>query len=387
MKRTSAPRVAVLVDTSTGWGRRLIRGIFGYVNKHDPWDIWLEPRGQNERLRLPAGWRGDGVIARVATRAMSEHLRKSRAKVVNVSAIQVPDSRFPRVTTDNLALVTLAFDHFRDRGIRSFGYVGLPNRAYSLDRQRLFSKTCEADGCPCDVFAPSGRRRGSSHWLREQQSLQHWLQGLPKPVGILTWGVRRGVDVINAARRGSVCVPDEAAVLGGDDDDLICQAVRPSLSGIVVASEQIGHDAAAMLARLMSGNLLDATRTCCEPFGISARNSSDVLALDDPDVAASVRFIRDHADSPLRVIDVAEAVAVSRRSLERRFHRELRRTIGDEIARVHLERAKLLLAQTSMPIPRVAKASGYGSPEYLANVFRRSTGLTPLKYRTRVQAR
>jgi len=195
------------------------------------------------------------------------------------------------------------------------------------------------------------------------------------------------VDVINAARRGGVRVPDDIAVLGGDDDELLCQAVRPSLSGIVVASEQIGHDAAAMLDRMMSGKRLESKEAYCEPSGISARNSTDILALNDADVVAAIRFIRDHAERPLCVNEVAQAVAVSRRLLERRFQRELRRTMGEEIARVHLERAKLLLAQTDLPIPRVAEASGYGSPEYLASVFRRATGITPLKYRTRVRGR
>lgn len=387
MESTHTPRVAVLVDTSTGWGRRLIRGIFGYVNKHQPWDIWLEPRGQNEPLRLPAGWRGDGVIARVSTRSMAEHLRRAKANVVNVSAIRIPDAPFPRVTTDTPALVRLAFSHFRDRGINHFGYVGLPLKAYSLDRQRLFMGVCQENGCSCSVYSFNRRRRGASRWMEEQQSLQRWLLGLPKPAGVLTWGIRRAVEVINAARRGHIRVPDDVAVLGGDDDELLCQAVRPSLSGIVVASEQIGHDAAAMLNQMMAGKRLAETEVFCEPTGISARTSTDVLALEDPNVVAALRFIRNNADKPLSVNDVARAVAASRRLLERRFKKELQRTMGEEIARVHLERAKSLLMQTDMPIPRVAEASGYGSPEYLASVFRRATGLTPLKYRTRSRGR
>lgn len=387
MEPTNAPRVAVLVDTSTGWGRRLIRGVFGYVNKHQPWDIWLEPRGQNERLRLPEGWRGDGVIARVATRAMAEHLRRSKAKVVNVSTIRIPNVKYPRVATDTPALVKLAFNHLRDRGIENFGYVGLLHRSYSLNRQRLFIDACKGDGCHCSVYGFNRRRLKTSRWMEEQRALQHWLQGLPKPVGILTWGIGRAVDVINAARRDGIHVPDDVAVLGGDDDELLCQAVRPSLSGIVVASEQIGHDAAAMLDQMMTGKRLSGSEILVEPTGVTARNSTDVLALDDLNVVAALRFIRNHADKPLSVNDVAQAVAVSRRLLERRFQVEVHRTIGEEIARVHLERAKALLAQTDLPIPRVAEGSGFGSPEYLASVFRRATGLTPLKYRTKVRGR
>jgi len=112
-----------------------------------------------------------------------------------------------------------------------------------------------------------------------------------------------------------------------------------------------------------------------------------VLALDDPDVIAAVRFIRENADRAIRVNDVAHAVAMSRRSLERRFLRAFDRTIADEITRVHVQRAKKLLSESDLPIPHVAEAAGFGSPEYLATVFRREFGVTPLKYRSKVRGR
>lgn len=384
IQRTDRPQVAVLVDTSTGWGRRVIRGIYNYVHKHGPWDIWLEPRGQDEDLRLPRGWSGDGVIARLSTAGMAAHVRKAGVPVVNVSGITLSGVELPRVTSDNRASVQMAIEHFTSRGIRHMGYVGLPRRTYSLERQNLFVEECLARELEHQVFhAREGK--GSSLWDRQRSSLEQWLFDLPKPVGVLTWGIKRGVEVINASLTRNLRVPDDVAVLAGDDDDLLCCAVRPTLSGIIVPAEQIGHDAAEMLDLCMKGETIEQTTLHLPPTGIADRNSTDVLAMEDADVVAAVRFIRDHAHMPLLIDDVAHAIATSRRSLERRFQKELGRTIGEEIARVHLDRAKSLLATTDMPIPKVAEKSGYGSPEYMSGVFRAAVGITPLKYRNRMR--
>lgn len=387
MIRPQIPRVALLVDTSTGWGRRLVRGVVSYAHKHGPWDLWLEPCGQREPLRLPPGWQGDGVIARVATRAMANHLRQNRKIVVNVSAIRISGFKFPRVSTDTDAAVHMALDHFIDRGIRQLGYVGLPHRVYSAERQQAFASAAAEAGCEFFAFTSRPRGAGKTTWKQQQATLREWLTGLPKPTGIFAWGVQRGTQVITAACHAGLRVPDEVAVLGGDDDELVCEAVRPSLSGLNTGSEQIGHEAAAMLGRLMGGEKIDQQVLYVEPTCIVARGSTDVLALDDADVVAAVRFIRENAHRAIRVSDVTNAVAMARRSLERRFQRVFDRTIAQEISRLRIERAKKLLAESDLQIPRVAEASGFGSPEYLATVFRREFGVTPLKYRTKVRGR
>lgn len=387
MIRQDIPRVALLVHTSTGWGRRLARGVIHYASQHGPWDLWLEPRGQNESLRLPAGWQGDGVIARIADRATADHLRSFGKVVVNVSAISITGTQFPRVTTDIGAEVELALQHFLDRGIRNFGYVGLPRRGYSIALQKAFVEACAEVSCESIPFNPNLRGGGKTSWEGQRGALAEWLASLPKPVGIFTWGVQRGLEVIATARIAGLRVPDEVAVLGGDEDELLCEAVWPSLSGIKTDADQIGHIGAALLDRLIRGETVSEKALYVEPTGVAARGSTDVLALDDPDVIAAVRFIRDHADQAIRVNDVAHAMAMSRRSLERRFLRAFDRTIAEEIARVHMQRAKMLLAESDLPIPNVAEAAGFGSPEYLATVFRREFGVTPLKYRAQVRGR
>jgi LacI family transcriptional regulator len=386
MTQPRVPRVAVLVDTATGWGRRLVHGILMYAQKHGGWHVWVEARGQDEKLRLPPGWRGDGIIARVSSPALAEHLSGRRA-VVNISSIKPRGARFHSVASDTKACAQVAADHLLDRGLRNFGYCSLVERGYVDFHRRAFAEVLGSRGYPCAVYSP-GRGCGKrAPWEAQLESLIDWLRGLPKPVGILTWATKSGVELINACGDAGIRVPDEIAVLGGDEDDLLCEACRPPLSSVHVAAEQIGHDAAQMLDELMQGRKPAVQDIQIAPTGIVARQSTDLLAVEDTDLVAAIRFIRDHCDETIQVVDVARAASVSRRSLERRFLSFLGRTIHDEIARAHLERAIDLLVRTEMPIPAIASAAGYGSSEYFATVFKKSMGTTPLKYRARIRGR
>jgi LacI family transcriptional regulator len=377
-------RIAVLVDTSTGWGRRVIRGILKFAKKHGPWDIWLEPQGQAEQMRLPNGWRGDGVIARVASGAMAAYLRDTGLPVVNVSAIRLRSQLFPTVTADTGALVQLALDHFRERGLHQFAYIGLANRSYSLERQQAFQDVCRRAGYDCHTYRPLP----GANWQLRRESLGAWLTGLPKPIGVLTWGVQRGVELINEAKHCGFQIPDDVAILGGDDDELLCESVQPSLSGIVVPAEQIGHEAAGLLQGMLQRRRAKTPPRCqVPPLGISARASTDLLAIDDKDVVAAIRYIQSVPEIPLRICDVSKAVAVSQRSLERRFQKYVGRTIAEIISESHLARAKLLLASTDLSMFQVAQKSGFSSPEYMATVFRKAEGLSPRSYRTQAQGR
>lgn len=386
MTRKKHPKVAVLVDTATGWGRRLVHGILSFSMKRGGWHVWVEPRGQDEKLRLPPGWDGDGIIARVSTPSIAEHLR-DRGPVVNVSSIQVAGPDFPSILSDVEAGIAAGVEHFLDRGLRNFGYCSLVERAYVTFHRRAFSEELARRGYECCVYVPEKGCGVRAPWEDQHRSLVNWLKSLPKPIALLSWATKTGIELINACEDANILVPDEIAVLGGDDDDLLCEACRPALSSIHVASEQIGHDAAELLEQLMEGKRSPGIPKKIEPTGIVARRSTDLLAIDDPDLTTAIRFIRDHPERMIQVEDVARAASVSRRSLERRFMTLLGRTIHDEIARCHLEKAIDLLARTEMTIPAIADSSGYGSPEYFATVFKEKMGITPLKYRARLRGR
>lgn len=378
------PRVAVLVGTSTGWGRGIVRGIANYANKHGPWHVWVEGRGQDEPPRLPPGWVGEGIIARISNHTIARMVAAARAPTVNVSSIAISGVKAPRVANDVEATGRLAAEYLLDRGLRQFAYVGLPRLAYVRPHYEAFAATLAKAGYPCAVHSLTNGRAG---WLARQQALTGWLRELPKPVGILAWATPQGRAVLDACRWAGLLVPEQVAVLSGDDDQLLCSICTPPLSGIAVAAEQIGHQAAAVLARLLSGRRAPKRSRLIPPTGVITRRSTETLALDNPELAQAIAFIREHGAEPIQVDDVLKVVAISRRQLERYFQESLGRSPAEEIRRVRLERAKELLSQTDLPIPKVATACGFGTGEYLATIFKQATGLTPLKYRSQIRGR
>lgn len=381
------PQIALLVDTATDWGRRIIRGIARYGEEQGGWDLWLEQRCQHAPGRLPPGWRGDGIIARVASRGLAEHLRGVGVPVVNVSAARIPGVDFPTVTADLAAAARLAVEHLLNQGFRHFGYFAPLGLSYVEVHYEGFVQALAKAGRECSLFA--ARRTGSpdATWSRRQDALQQWLQSLPKPVAVLTWTGDRGREVLYACRELGLLVPEQVAVLGGDEDVLLCQTCVPPLSAVALTSERIGYQAAALLDRLQNGDTAPAAPLLIEPARVVVRQSTDTLAIDDRHLAQAIGFIRRHGAEPIQVSDVLRAVPMSRSSLERRFQQALGRSPADEIRRVHLERAKQLLAESDLPVPEVADASGFQSREYLAYAFKRATGLTPREYRARMRGR
>ena len=376
------PRVTVLVPAHSGWGRGVIKGIAAFANRHGPWQLHVEAEGEGREL--PRGWQGDGIIARVSTPAIARNLALLKVPLVNVSAIRLDAASLviPRVCNDLRACGTMAARHLLDRGLRNFGYVGLPKLAYVQEHRDAFAAAIGECGYGCQTHALGTDDESTA----KAGKLTSWLRDLPKPIGILTWANAQGRAVVDACRRAHLLVPEDVAIISGDDDTLLCESCLPTLSAIGVAAERIGMRAAELLHCQMAGRPLPPTPIAVAPLGIVTRQSTDTFAIDNHDLLRALGFIRENASKPIRVDDVLEEVPISRRTLERLFQEQLGRTPAEEIRRVRLERAKHLLASTDLAVPKVAAACGFGTGEYLATVFRQAVGMTPLKYRAAAAA-
>jgi len=210
-----------------------------------------------------------------------------------------------------------------------------------------------------------------------------WLKALPKPVAIMACNDIRGRQVLEASLAQGLNVPDDAAVVGVDDDPLVCNLSNPPLSSVALNLEQAGFRAAEHLDCLMAGRTTQSRQILVEPLWVVRRRSTDVMATEDRHVAAALRFIRDHARQPIGVQDVAEHAGTSRRSLEIRFRRVTGRSVRGEIERSRLTHAKQLLLDTNLPVEKIAQLVGFGSLPYFSNVFRDRAGLTPAEFRRR----
>ncbi len=380
-KRSAIPRVAVLVDTSTTWGRRVITGIHNYTRLHGTWQIFVEARGLEEHLSVPAEWAVEGVIARVGNTKMSRQLDSLGVPVINVSGIKLPDVTFPRVSTDVRVTAALAIQHFQERGFQNFAYFSLLGLSYVSNQQDAFVQAVRRAGHDCTLFGVRTHAGAEPDWSFDLYKLANWLKDLPKPIAVFTWNASSAREILFGCQAAGILVPEEVAVLSGADDDLLCEVSYIPISAIMVAAEQIGFQAAGLLDQWMTKRSVPKKAILIPPLQVVTRQSTDTLAVKDRALVKALNYIRGKAAQPIQVDEVAAHAGISRRSLERRFSQVLSRSPAEEIRRHHLEVAKKLLAETSMRIPEVADAAGFGSPEYMAYVFRRELGLNPRRYR------
>jgi LacI family transcriptional regulator len=379
--------VALLIESSRGYGRGLLGGIAEYVQFHGHWSIDFQRHDHYEAspswLRK---WHGDGIIARVENKRMARSIRAKGVPAVDLRGNLI-DPEIPSILTDDELGTRLAFEHLLERGLRHFAFCGFVGTRYSDARTQVFQRLASKAGLRCSIYQPSRRVRGTDGAKREPQGwvnendVAGWLQTLPRPVGLLACNDARGQQVLNACRQVGIAVPDEVAVIGVDNDEVVCDLCDPPLSSVDPNTRRIGYVAAALLEKLMAGAQAPARPIFIPPKGIVTRQSTDVLAIANRSIAAAVRFIRAHACEGITVAEVLAHVPLSCSSLERQFTKLLGHTPKAEILRVQLERVKQLLAATEFPLKYIAAKAGFSHTEYLSVVFKKKMGQTPGQYR------
>jgi LacI family transcriptional regulator len=377
-ERLRSPQVMLLIDTSSVYGRELIEGIGRYAAEHGPWSIYHEDRGLFDPLPpLLKGWKGDGIMARSVRKADLKRLLATGLPVVELFADFALSP--PQVCPDEEMIGKLAVDHFLDRGLRSLAFFA-SDWAWWIDTRRdAFTGAIRKCGLPCEYVELRAQRKSKKRIAESE--LIRWLDSLPKPCGVFCACDVYASQVTNACRRSGIAVPSQIAVLGVDNDPVICSVSFPPLSSIDLHSKAVGYEAAALLDRMMAGHLPPKRTVLVEPGQVVTRESTDIMAVEDADVAQAIRLIREHACRGLHVTEVAKAVGLSCRALQQRFQRILQRSPKEEVMRVQIERAKMLLSQTDMNVELVSKRCGFAAFEYFVRAFRRETGATPRRYR------
>lgn len=374
------PKVALLIETSNAYARGLLGGIQAWMRENRPWSVYFAEQGRGDDP--PAwlrNWKGDGIIARIENAGIAKVISSLNLPTVDMSAGRLLP-KLPCFEIDENGIGKMAAEHFVERGFKHFAYCGDPRFVWSKHRGDGFIKALADIGHTSvhEYKTPTGTGNEADE---EMQAIKAWLVSLPKPVAVFCCYDIRGRQVLDTCRNYSLPVPDRVAVLSVDNDELLCTIAHPPLSSIIPNAMRTGYDAAALLARMMEGEKVEAVTHVVPPTGIVTRQSTDVLAVEDTHVARAVQFIREHACEGICVDDVVTSSALSRRLLEGRFKKFLGRSPHEEITRVQILRVKDLLAHTDLPLTEVADRTGFRYVEYLSAVFKQKVGVPPGKYR------
>jgi LacI family transcriptional regulator len=376
----AASHILLIGPANLRYVREAFLGVAAFAAARPQWELGFETfwRGFADRV---AHARPDAIIALFDVPDQAADLRSKLAAECPVLSLgdPMPEQPLPVVRPDDAAVARLAAEHLLSRGFRRIGFVPYGDAYFSARREAALRAAIAGHD-----YRPAPNPHAEAGWA----AVGAWLRGLPKPCGVVCPNDHVAHGVAKLARQTGVRVPDDVALVGVDDDEILCSISTPPLSSVDPGSRAVGYEAARVMDLYLRGEPLPPPNApvFVPPVGVVVRASSDILAIEDREVADAVRFIRANAHRPLSVADVLEEVPISRRAMERRFRAALGHGPADELRLYRVQRAKDLLAGVDLPMPQVAKACGFGSAVQFSIIFRRVTGQTPSDYRRSVAA-
>jgi LacI family transcriptional regulator len=379
------PKKQKRVLLALGWyDYRLHQGIEKYAQEHD-WHLYAD--FAREKV-IPWGWEGDGILAWLgAGDDLADFVKAGRKPTVDFS-LRRPQSKYARVLEDHEQAARLVADHFLTRGFSNFMfYSDADNWSYE-ERGNGFLKALEKTGHACTwlrwLQSPSFAT-GRGEWKRKRKWLAAEMKKAPKPLAVFAANDQQALDVLESCESIGVAIPEDVAIVGAENYLLAAEAMRTPISSVDTNLTVLGYRGAELLDRMMDGQPAPEQPIRVPAIGVIARRSSDILTIKHQGVAKSLRFIWEHGHEPICIKDLVGISGMSRRGMHKAFLEHLKRTPGQELQRVRIERAKKLLGETNQKIESLARLCGYQSINSFCVAFKRSTGVSAKIFRESLQ--
>lgn len=362
------------IDTREGPARERLAAIFRYAAPRH-WQLSLIRHEDELNLRLLRGGQFDGAITFDRSESLLRTLRRQGIVCIESAATHLPLAD-GAVYVDDDRIGRLAVDHLLAAGFERLAYCGLAGAAVSQLRAESLRLHAENRRVPVAMFED---RLADGHAALEP--LERWLRQLKRPIGLLAFDDRMAMRVGSACRVAELRIPDDVGVLGIGNDDLLCELTEPTLSSVAVPTREVGRRAAQMLETMLQGGTVSKNRLALPPLDVVVRASTDRVASSDPMIAQAIDYLRTNARKPVGTDQVAEALGVARRTLERRFHAATGQTLHDYLTELRLRHAKQRLRQFDQPLVEIAQECGYSALSAFIRMFEQATGRHPRAYR------
>jgi LacI family transcriptional regulator len=359
-----------------------INGVLRYATEHGyRWSYVVAPESLSLSVLDLRGWRGDGIIAALNTPAEAACIKELAIPAVNISGT-LAKTPFPRVSVDHRLVGEMAAEHMIERGFQEFAFYGLRSVAYSAVRQKAFDARLELAGFhSVALLMPPTYRAKGLQWRDQQRKLVTWLNRLNKPVGLFAVTDYRARQALDACRQVGIRVPQQVAVVGVDNEEVICAHVQPRLTSVARNNQQEGFHAAAILDQLMRGKTITSSEETIAPLGVVTRESTETVAFQDPRLCDAIEYLNDHVADPIGVQEMASHVGVSRRWMEYAFRDALGESPYQYIRRRRLKLAQSLLdKQPPAKVYEIARQTGFSSAKQFSMAFSQEFGASPREY-------
>lgn len=387
MSMKNDAKILLQLNWSQMYSRSILKGIIRYAKTIANWTFYHEipfflRNDSRLRIREIQEWNPDGMI-------ILEARNVERLLALGIHTIICPDTivslnlrkqmlKHPGIISDSREVGKMGASYFLAKGYKNFAFVGYKKAQWSLVCEQSFCESLDKTGHKIFTFSTP------SNWSnrKEKEYLSNWLKELPKPIAIMACNDDRGLDVLQACKAIHVHVPEEVAVLGVDDDEIVCEMANPTLSSIMMNAEKAGYDTAKLLHQMISGEAPKSPQNILvSPQHIRNRQSTDITAIEDTEVAQALNFIRNNVRQNLQVGTVVANACLSRRNLELRFRKAIGRSVHYEIRRTRIEAISHVLLETNLPVSQIAAEFGYNDAVNIARFFRKETGMSLHEYR------
>lgn len=376
-KKSGIPAQRNILILMEWYDHRIRQGIGCYAREHN-WHLTVD-----ERTLIPRGWEGDGLLTVFYRRRdLVAFIRGLNIPVVDLGLYR-PDVPLPRVVGDHGRIGKLAAEHFSERGFRNTAWFSTAFSPIHALRLQGFTETCGTQGLhpPFIWVWEKACAEAPDNWKRMRLWLERLLRRAPKPLAVFAYNDYDASKVEDVCRATGIAVPEEIAILGVDNNGLICLNQPVPLSSIAHNLVHVGYEGAALLDRLIDGEKPPKRPLLIPPTDVTLRQSTDLTAIRHPAVRSTLRFVKENRARSFGIEEVAEAVGVSRSTLDRLFLQHLNRSVHEEVQRVRLAEVKRLLVHTDLVLADIARQTGFCHAQYLNKVFRASEAMTPRRYR------
>ena len=385
-------RILFLTDFSEAYARNLLLGIARYAHAvGQAWSLCRLPLSIRDKFGIEAvidlakKMRADAVIGQFYNTDNVELF--ARNGIITIAQdFKARFTTIPNITGPHFLAGKMGAEYFAKKGFRHFAFYGTRDVVWSDERMQGFRETVRAAN-PSFTFSALCKNTQNALWDYDTNQLVTWLQSLPKPVAIMACDDNHAYHITEACQQGEgggkVCIPDDIAVLGVDNDETICRLSSPNLSSLNQNIEQGGYDVAQLIDRILRDPATPREDVMVQPTHIVTRQSTDIYANNDQHIAEVLKYIHENISQKITVDELVELVPLSRRLLETRFKRSMGTSIYDYILQTRIEKVAQLLCE-GMSVSEAAIELGFSDIKNLSRMFRQQRGMTPSEYRREI---
>lgn len=378
-------KILLLINSSRAYDRGLIRGITQYANINGPWHFYRDaPFYINSSI--------DNLLGIIKRNKINGIIMREHPNLKEIIDLEIPVILSPyrnrvnniiNVYSDDKMIGEWAAEYFLERGYSNFAFLGFKGLFWSVNRYKAFSLALKQKG-----YSTYALIRDEKHlkrfWFREPDNIAKWLKTIPKPLALFTATDEMSQLTIEATKNAGIKVPEEVAVLGVDNDELICDLSTPPLSSIDHNPQLAGYMSAKALHHQIDGKNFSFEDIVAPPVRIITRQSSDITAINNPEIVKAFHFIRQTAPKKnITINDVVLNTIISRRSLEILFSKHFNKTIHDIINETRINRICDLLLNSNFSISEIAYSMGFNGLDNFSAYFKNYNGLSPSEFRKR----